>query len=629
MDSVQGSPVSKQHSTSRVFIHLDLDAFYAQVEQVRLGLPASTPLCVQQWHGIIAVNYAARSSGIQRFCTAAEAKQKCPELQLVHVATFADGDAEAKYHTNPLPKSHKVSLDVYRQASSKIMAILSECGSLFEPASIDEAYIDVTDQVNEIIDSGKWRDIIRDYQAEQECDLEVKNDIDDIPGSRVYWSTETHGATGVLETSKGIPDLQLCIGAYFSKTIRKQIFDQLGYTCSTGISHNKLLSKLISATNKPNKQTVLRGDLVLEFMKEIAILKIPGFGGKLGKKIVDAFKVDKAHQLWEYTQNDLVKQLGYDHGVFLYNSCRGIDNSKLRERGMPASMIACKSLREAVHSSEKIVHWLGILSTELFSRVHDGYKINKRWPKILSLRCRNQDRLTSKSKSCAFPSRGQFISPDSLCTKAWGLFQAEEDKYPCVYLSLSATKLSEMDDPCQGVSKWLLKGSRTNDISDNMPEMTTTTEGLVDGDVAVVNGLSHLIPDKEPHPVLPVSPQPREITGFQEISNMLVADPSIQESTTWGSEFGIECTQCHLRILADDASQQEHADMHVAASLAREWSNEAQSQRSLAPKSRLVTKKVIAGRSGKGSRAVSAMTPSALASGSQSTTLTNFFKKKE
>ena len=49
----------------RVILHLDLDAFYAQVEHKRLNIPREVPLAVQQWQGIIAVNYPARAAGIK------------------------------------------------------------------------------------------------------------------------------------------------------------------------------------------------------------------------------------------------------------------------------------------------------------------------------------------------------------------------------------------------------------------------------------------------------------------------------------------------------------------------------------------------------------------------------------
>jgi nucleotidyltransferase/DNA polymerase involved in DNA repair len=54
------------HGRPRVIVHLDLDCFYAQVEQRRLGIPASEPVAVQQWGSLLAVNYVARKFGIKR-----------------------------------------------------------------------------------------------------------------------------------------------------------------------------------------------------------------------------------------------------------------------------------------------------------------------------------------------------------------------------------------------------------------------------------------------------------------------------------------------------------------------------------------------------------------------------------
>lgn len=71
----------------RVIAHCDIDAAYAQFEMVRLNLPPDQPVCVQQWSGLIAVNYPARKFGITRHMDVHEAKKKCPHLQTVHVAT--------------------------------------------------------------------------------------------------------------------------------------------------------------------------------------------------------------------------------------------------------------------------------------------------------------------------------------------------------------------------------------------------------------------------------------------------------------------------------------------------------------------------------------------------------------
>ncbi len=76
------------HANHRTIIHLDLDCFYAQVEQKRLGIPAEVPCAVQQWEGLIAINYAARAQGITRHMRVHEAKARCPELVCVHVQTI-------------------------------------------------------------------------------------------------------------------------------------------------------------------------------------------------------------------------------------------------------------------------------------------------------------------------------------------------------------------------------------------------------------------------------------------------------------------------------------------------------------------------------------------------------------
>lgn len=61
-----------------------------QVEQKRLSIPRNVPVAVQQWEGLIAINYAARAAGITRHMRVHEAKALCPELQCVHVETIGE-----------------------------------------------------------------------------------------------------------------------------------------------------------------------------------------------------------------------------------------------------------------------------------------------------------------------------------------------------------------------------------------------------------------------------------------------------------------------------------------------------------------------------------------------------------
>ena len=86
----------------------DSDAFYAACEQVRLNLDPSRPLVVLQWDALIAVNYPARTFGISRMMKLKEAKERCPELVVQHVATYKEGELEPGYWDNVDTQTHKV-----------------------------------------------------------------------------------------------------------------------------------------------------------------------------------------------------------------------------------------------------------------------------------------------------------------------------------------------------------------------------------------------------------------------------------------------------------------------------------------------------------------------------------------
>ena len=96
----------------RVIALCDSDAFYAGCEMVRLGVDPEQPLVVSQWDSIIAVNYPSRKFGITRMDKVKDAQKRCPNLIVVHVATYKEGDAEPEYWENPDTKTHKVGASV-------------------------------------------------------------------------------------------------------------------------------------------------------------------------------------------------------------------------------------------------------------------------------------------------------------------------------------------------------------------------------------------------------------------------------------------------------------------------------------------------------------------------------------
>ncbi|CAG8614410.1 5311_t:CDS:2 [Paraglomus brasilianum] len=405
------------------------------IEHVRLQIPSDVPLAVQQWQGLIAVNYAARKAGIQRHCTAREALAACPDLKLVHVATYANGEKEPKYHPNPSYATHKVSLDPYRRASASIFKIFQRFCNIVERASVDEAYMDVTDIVNSKL-LGMFSNLDENSEAP---DVEWANLGTIYENSEAsYVPTDSH-----IDNNDKWCDWQLAVAAKLCAEIRDSIHRELGYTCSAGIAHNKTLAKLCSVLNKPNGQTVMRSSQTLGFMYSMPFQKIRNLGGKLGNFIEDVLQVETAGELWKFSVDELQAKFGRVTGAWLFGICRGIDSEEVVHRNVAKSMMAAKSFRPPVKNLQQIQHWATILGTELYTRVIDDFELNQRWPKNLVIHYRCISQSAPRSKSCPFPRRGELFSPDTISTKISALFKNSPYAFPCVRLAASATGLGK------------------------------------------------------------------------------------------------------------------------------------------------------------------------------------------
>ena len=107
--------------------------------------------------------------------------------------------------------------------------------------------------------------------------------------------------TRQLENEWHLPDrrkdyLLLC-GAYLIQQLRKDLFEETGYTSSAGIAHSKILSKVASAMHKPNKMTVIPSSVVKTLMKSMPLNRLRGFGGKLGEELREHFQIETAGDL--------------------------------------------------------------------------------------------------------------------------------------------------------------------------------------------------------------------------------------------------------------------------------------------------------------------------------------------
>ena len=449
----------------RVIAHIDLDAFYAQCETVRLGIDPAKPLAVQQWQGLIAINYPARAFGLSRHVTITEAKQKCPEIICQHVATWKEGDTRWSYGDDPTQTSkeiaiRKVSLDPYRIQSRKILAAIKD--SLpkdlqrVEKASVDEVFLDLSAHVHSIL-------------LERHPELRGPVPYDDPsehlprpPTTALDWAADALVDLDSSQREEDDPDwddIVMLIASGIVRDVRKQIFEQLHFTCSAGISRNKMLAKLGSGHKKPNSQTVIRNRAVQHFLSGFKFTKIRNLGGKLGDEIVAAFNTDTVSDLLPVSLDQLKKQLGDDTGSWLYITLRGEDHNEVNSRTAIKSMLSAKSFRPSINTFEVACKWLRIFVADIFSRlVEEGVLENKRRPKTMNLHHRQGAQ--TRSKQVPIPL-GKTITEEALYELAKNLLAqviVDGRAWPCANLSLSVGGFEDGVTGNKGIGSFLVRG---------------------------------------------------------------------------------------------------------------------------------------------------------------------------
>ena len=232
----------------RKIIHVDMDAFYASVEQRDDPQLRGRPVIVA-WRGnrsvVCAASYEARAFGVRSAMPAIRAERLCPD------AAFVAPDFTS-----------------YRVVSSDVRNIFQRHTDLIEPLSLDEAYLDVT------------------------------------------------------ENKIGLPTATLV-----ARTIREQIRQELNLTASAGVAPNKFLAKLASDWRKPDGLFVIQPDEADAFLLPLPVGRLPGVGkvteeklAKLGIRIVKELRgLELAALEHEFGR----------YGVRLYELARGIDDSEV------------------------------------------------------------------------------------------------------------------------------------------------------------------------------------------------------------------------------------------------------------------------------------------------------------
>lgn len=368
-----------------VIAHIDLNAFFAQVEQIRLNLSLNDPIVCAQWSSLIAVSYAARAYGINRMDTIKVARAKCPDLIIAHAAVFQKGNSHWAYVPGlPDPDIHKVLLDPYRRESRKIFKVIKLFCKNVEKASVDEGYIDLGSLIYE-----RLRKIFPEIaDCEHQDDNELLPPLPDKSSSviraygEIYYNKET-----LKLKKKDFPirlhdwdDACILLGSQILFEIRWEIFKVLGFTTSGGVARNKVMAKLAGGFLKPDNQTIILNSNINSFLENFELDDMRSMGGKAGQLILKTLGVPTDTKLNtiayirdNFTLGELKDKLSNDSVTSekIYDLVRGNYSEELTFRTDVKSMMSRKNFtsRTYVTTLKDAIDWLKVFSGDLVNRI--------------------------------------------------------------------------------------------------------------------------------------------------------------------------------------------------------------------------------------------------------------------
>jgi DNA polymerase-4 len=272
----------------RKIIHIDMDAFYASVEQMDFPELRGKPIAVggSENRGVVAAaSYEARKFGVRSAISGVLAKKNCPELIFVQ------------------PR-----FDRYKEISKKIHSIFFDYTDLVEPLSLDEAYLDVT------------------------------------------------------QNKKGNPSATL-----IAQEIRMRILNEVGLTASAGVSVNKFVAKIASDYNKPNGQKTVNPDEVIPFLEELPIRKFYGVGKVTTEKMYQ-LGIFTGLELKSKSVEFLSTHFGKS-GAFYYQVVRGIHTSEVKPNRITKSVAAEHTFDANLSSEIFMLEQLETIATNLERRL--------------------------------------------------------------------------------------------------------------------------------------------------------------------------------------------------------------------------------------------------------------------
>lgn len=280
-------PAASPHRPRKI-IHVDMDAFFASVEQRDDPALRGLPIAVGGGgpRGVVAAaSYEARAFGVRSAMPGGKARRLCPDLIFV-----------------------RPRFNAYRAVSQQIRAIFERFTDIIQPLSLDEAYLDVTEN-----------------------------------------------------------RLGIASATYIAEELRRLIREETGLTASAGVSCNKLIAKLASDQNKPDGLCVVRPEEAEAFMAAMPVARIHGVGPVTAKRMA-ALGIETGADLKARDISFLQRHFG-KAAAFYYGAARGLDDRPVRAREVRKS-ISVEDTFDADYTAEAdLVARLDQIADRLWPRI--------------------------------------------------------------------------------------------------------------------------------------------------------------------------------------------------------------------------------------------------------------------
>ncbi|MCH8559065.1 MAG: DNA polymerase IV [Balneolia bacterium] len=281
----------------RKIVHIDMDAFFASVEQHDAPELKGKPVVVggsPSGRGVVAAaSYEARKFGIHSAMPAYRAIRLCPNAIFV-----------------------KPRFERYKEVSDQIREVFYEFTDLVEPLSLDEAYLDITENKKEIKSARK-----------------------------------------------------------VATLIKEEIKARTGLTASAGVAINKFLAKIASDLNKPDGLAVITPEKMIGFLEELPVGKFHGIG-KATEAKMHSMHLFTGADLKKLSETDLIRHFG-KVGHFYYNIVRGIDNRRVKPNRIRKSVGAENTFSDDLETLPEMHDRLRAIAAKVSTRMQKAEALGR------------------------------------------------------------------------------------------------------------------------------------------------------------------------------------------------------------------------------------------------------------